>query len=92
MMTENFDEAADSGLLQPRLVCSLPFAPPFRVISEYRCGTDAHIVDADGNIIIESSQWVRNPERKHKRAMLLICDVLNDQFPANTTAQPRPEQ
>lgn len=66
-----------------RLVRVLPFVPPFRVISEYRCGTDAHIVDDAGNIIVESSQWVSSPERKHKLAMGLICDALNSKFPAN---------
>jgi hypothetical protein len=62
-----------------RLV-SLPFSPPFRVISEYKCGTDAHIVDSAGNIIIESSTWVCDPHRKHKKAMILICDTLNEKF------------
>lgn len=34
----------------------LPFSPPFRVISEFQCGTDAHIVDSAGNIIVARSE------------------------------------
>ena len=58
----------------------LPFTPPFRLISEYRDGTDAHIVDAAGNIIVESATWVRDYNRQHLTAMELICETLNDKF------------
>jgi hypothetical protein len=74
--------AAGAGCMT-RIVRGLPFSPPFRVITEYRDGTDAHIIDAAGNIIIESSTWVSDPCRRHKKAMLLICDALNDKFQAN---------
>ena len=56
----------------------LPFTPPFFVISEMRLGEDAHIIDTEGNIIIEASRW-KNP-RHHKRAMKMICDALNDKW------------
>lgn len=58
----------------------LPFTPPFHVISEYRDGTDAHIVDAAGNIIAESAVWVRDYNRQHLTAMKLICETLNERF------------
>lgn len=80
-MNEYHHECESGSLSSP---CSrLPFTPPFRVISEYRCGTDAHVVDAAGNIIIEVSTWVSNPEANHKAAMLLIVDALNEKFPEN---------
>lgn len=58
----------------------LPFTPPFRVVSDFCCGTDAHIVDEDGNVIVASSEWVDDPENDHKKAMYLICDALNKEF------------
>jgi len=58
----------------------LPFTPPFRVLSHYKCGTDAHIVDAAKNILLECSQWV-DGELRHKEAMHLICNALNKAFP-----------
>lgn len=77
---------SDKGAVRdrPQATCSrLPFTPPFRLISEFRCGTDAHVVDAAGNIVIETSTWVSNPEINHKAAMLLIVDALNEKFPEN---------
>lgn len=76
--TPEAKEPASAGCI-PQLV-RLPFTPPFRVISEYKCGTDAHIVDAIDNIIVESSVWVSDPHLKHKKAMILICDSLNEKF------------
>ena len=58
----------------------LPFTPPFRVISEFKCGTDAHIVDAAGNIVVETSCWERDYDRQHITAMSLICETLNEKF------------
>lgn len=58
----------------------LQFSPPFRVISEYSCGTDAHIMDDADNIIIESSLWMHYPCEKHKKEMDLICAALNEKF------------
>jgi len=60
---------------------NLPFKPPFRVISEYRDGTDAIIVDANGDIVVGESVWRDDPEKKHFHAMTLICDTLNKEFP-----------
>ena len=64
----------------------LPFTPPFRVISEFSCGTDAHIIDSGGNVIVASSEWASRPDLKHKPAMDIICGLMNDKFP--TESQP----
>ena len=59
----------------------LPFTPPFRVLSDSPDGTDAHVIDAYGNVVIATSEWMDRPERHHKRAMEIICGLLNDNFP-----------
>lgn len=83
METENKNSTQSGPGLESSTCSRLPFTPPFRVISEYRCGTDAHVVDAAGNIIIESSTWVSDPETNHLAAMMLIVDALNNYFPEN---------
>ena len=89
METENKISTQSGSGLESSACSRLPFTPPFRVISEYRCGTDAHVVDAAGNIIIEASTWVSDPETTHKAAMMLIVDALNNYFPENAkTSQP----
>jgi hypothetical protein len=58
----------------------LPFTPPFRVISDFCCGTDAHIVDAANNVVVETSCWQRDYDLQHLTAMELICETLNEKF------------
>jgi hypothetical protein len=62
------------------MIKEYPFTPPFKVVSDCVCGTDAHIVDSVGNIVVEGSVWISDPDRKHKVAMILICDALNEKF------------
>ena len=57
----------------------LPFTLPLRVVSELGCGTDAHVMDAGGNVIIARSDWDDGGIR-HLEAMQLICKTINDKF------------
>ena len=53
------------------------------MVSTFVCGTDAHVVDSENNIVIESSSWTSEPEKRHKIAMELICKALNKEFKPN---------
>ena len=65
----------------------LPFDPPFRVVSDYKCGTDAHIMDSSDNVIIASSEWKTDEWLRHSEAMHIICDALNEKFALETQPQ-----
>tara|TARA_R110001592_G_scaffold71939_3_gene219548 strand:+ start:7478 stop:7696 length:219 start_codon:yes stop_codon:yes gene_type:complete len=63
----------------PEPIDPLPFTLPLKVVSAYKCGTDAHVMDAEGNTIIASSGWEDGGIR-HLEAMQLICKTVNDKI------------
>ena len=59
-----------------------PFELPLEVVYKFPDGTDAHIVDTKGSIVVQSSEWkseghLKDDAKRHLKAMNLICDTMN---------------